>query len=68
MSGIKMLVQFIIIFVILLGYNWFVLRPITRKFAYKEAVENQYFEYDNKTYKVELYDELKIPEMTEDKE
>ena len=67
MSGIKMLVQFIIIFVILFGYNWFVLRPITRKFAYKEAVENQYFIYDYKTYKIELVDKLEKPEI-EDKE
>ncbi len=63
----KNVVLVIIIFFILLGYNWFVLRPITRKFAYKEAVENQYFIYDSKTYKVELVDGLEKPEI-EDKE
>ncbi len=68
MENNKDVVLFIIVFFVVLGYGWFWVRPVSRKFAYKEAVEKQYFEYENKLYKVELYDELKIPETIEDKE
>ena len=61
-------IGFIIVLIIIVSYTCFFVKPVVRKNAYKEAVEKQYFEYDNKIYKVELYDELTKPEIPEKEE
>lgn len=68
MKALKHLVSFIIAYLLLFGYSMFIIRPIVRYGTYKEAVEKQYFKYDDKMYKIVLVDELKIPEEDKEKE
>ena len=54
------ILRVIIILIIIFMSIEFFLIPISVR---KIIVEKQYFQYNNKIYKVELYDELSFPEI-----